>query len=254
MTIISWNVNGLRAIIKKDFFKTIKQLNPDILCIQETKAQDLEVAKALSALKGYDVFINSADKKGYSGTVILSKIKPISVSNDMGISEHDFEGRIICAEYEAFFLINVYVPNSGQGLKRLDYRQQWDNDFLSYLKKLEKQKPLIVCGDFNVAHQPIDLKNDKTNYNKTAGYTQVEIDGMDNLIKAGLLDSFRNLHPNKIAYSYWSYRFKARERNTGWRIDYFLISKGIKDKLVQSDILSQFYGADHCPIQLDVKL
>jgi exodeoxyribonuclease-3 len=252
MNIISWNVNGLRAIVKKDFFRDVRKLDPDILCLQETKAQNEQVTEALGQLSNYNIYVHSADKKGYSGTVILSKTKPISVKNDMGVDEHDTEGRVICAEYEGFYLINVYVPNSGQQLERLQYRQKWDKDFLTYLKTLERKKPLIVCGDFNVAHQPIDLKNDASNYNKTAGYTQIEIDGMTNFIQAGFVDSFRNLHPNKIAYTYWSYRFKARERNTGWRIDYFLISSSLKNNIKTVAILSDYYGSDHCPVLLEI--
>ena len=254
MTIISWNVNGLRAIVKKDFFESIKMLNPDILCLQETKAKDEEVKKALTPIADYHIFSNSADKKGYSGTSILSKGSPIKITNDMDVLEHDREGRVICAEYQGFYLVNVYVPNSGQQLDRLEYRKKWDADFLNYLKNLEKTKPVIVCGDFNVAHRPIDLKNDKSNYNKTAGYTQVEIDGMGNYINAGFVDSFRYLYPNEIAYTYWSYRFKARERNVGWRIDYFLISKSIIDKIKSVGILFNIYGSDHCPIKLEVDL
>ena len=204
MRIVSWNVNGIRAIVKKDFTKSISQLDPDILCIQETKAQDIEVEKALLPLKDHQFYINSAQKKGYSGTAILSKSNPINISYDMGISEQDTEGRVICAEYADFYLINVYVPNSGQKLERLSYRSKWDADFLQYLKEKEKIKPLIVCGDFNVAHRAIDLKNDKSNYNKTAGYTQIEIDGMDNFINSGFVDSFRNLNPDEVAYTYWS--------------------------------------------------
>lgn len=252
MNIISWNVNGLRAIAKKDFFRDIQKLDPDILCLQETKAQDEEVIKTLGPLSGYQIYVNSADRKGYSGTVVLSKVKPIAVTNDIGIDEHDAEGRVICAEYKDFYVVNVYVPNSGQQLERLDYRQKWDEDFLTYLKTLERKKPLIVCGDFNVAHQPIDLKNDKSNYNKTAGYTQIEIDGMSNFIHAGFVDSFRNLHPSLIAYTYWSYRFKARERNTGWRIDYFLISSSLKSNIKTVVILSDYYGSDHCPVSLSL--
>jgi exodeoxyribonuclease-3 len=254
MTIISWNVNGLRAIVKKDFFESIKKLNPDILCLQETKAKDEEVKKALTPIADYHIFSNSADKKGYSGTSILSKRRPIKINNDMDVLEHDREGRVICAEYQSFYLVNVYVPNSGQQLDRLEYRKKWDTDFLNYLKNLEKTKPVIVCGDFNVAHHPIDLKNDKSNYNKTAGYTQVEIDGMDNYINAGFVDSFRYLYPNEIAYTYWSYRFKARERNVGWRIDYFLISKSIIDKIKSVQILFNVHGSDHCPIKFEVDL
>lgn len=254
MRIVSWNVNGIRAIIKKEFFESVNLLDPDILCIQETKAQDSEVEKALLPLKDKQLYINSAEKKGYSGTAILSKSNPISIGYDMGISEHDAEGRVICAEYDNFYLINVYVPNSGQKLERLPYRSKWDADFLRFLKEKEKIKPLIVCGDFNVAHRAIDLKNDKSNYNKTAGYTQIEIDGMDNFINSGFVDSFRNLNLDEVAYTYWSYRFKARERNTGWRIDYFLTSKSLLPKIKSSQILPEFFGSDHCPILLEVDI
>ncbi|MEM5565058.1 exodeoxyribonuclease III [Psychroserpens sp. AS72] len=254
MKIVSWNVNGIRAIVKKDFFESLEKLNPDILCLQETKAQDNEVEKALLPISGYKQYYNSAEKKGYSGTAILSKTKPLSVINDINISEHDAEGRIQCAEYDGFYLVNVYVPNSGQKLDRLDYRQQWDADFLKYLKNLEKNKPVIVCGDFNVAHQPMDLKNDKSNYNKTAGYTQTEIDGMDNFINSGFVDSYRLLHPDTVAYTFWSYRFKSRERNTGWRIDYFLVSNSLVGNIKSTQILPEYYGSDHCPISLEITL
>jgi exodeoxyribonuclease-3 len=254
MKIVSWNVNGIRAIIKKDFIECIDTMSPDILCLQETKAQQDEAADVLSSFIDYNLYTNSADKKGYSGTVLLSKTKPIAVINGMGIMEHDDEGRIICAEYSRFYLVNVYVPNSGQKLERLEYRKKWDHDFLKYLKKLEQTKPVIICGDFNVAHKPIDLKNDKSNYNKTAGYTQVEIDGMDNLLKYNFVDSFRNLYPNKVAYTYWSYRFKARERDIGWRIDYFLVSKFLVDKVKSVEIAPTIYGSDHCPIGLNIDL
>ncbi|TYB79493.1 exodeoxyribonuclease III [Bizionia myxarmorum] len=254
MIIISWNVNGIRAIVKKDFFESIEKLNPDILCLQETKAQDNEVKKALLPVSDYFQFYNSAEKKGYSGTATLSKTEPESSTNDMEITRHNAEGRLQCTEYKDLYLVNVYVPNSGQELARLDYRKKWDVDFLEYLKTLEKTKPVIVCGDFNVAHRAIDLKNDKSNYNKTAGYTQIEIDGMDNLIKAGFVDCFRYLHPEEIAYTFWSYRFKSRERNTGWRIDYFLVSNALAEKINSVDILSDYYGSDHCPIMLDIDL
>ena len=252
MKIISWNVNGIRAIVKKNFFESINTMNPDVLCLQETKAQDEDVEKALSPMCNFEQYYNSADKKGYSGTAILSRIKPLSISNDMGIIEHDAEGRMQCAEYEAFYLVNVYVPNSGQKLDRLDYRQQWDADFLRYLKNLEKNKPVIVCGDFNVAHQPMDLKNDTANYNKTAGYTQIEIDGMNNFITSGFVDVFRNKYPDTVAYTYWSYRFKSRERNTGWRIDYFLVSNSLVGNIKSIQILPEYFGSDHCPICLEI--
>lgn len=229
-------------------------MDPDILCLQETKAQDGEVEKALSKMTDYHQYYNSADRKGYSGVAILSKKKPMSITNDMGIAEHDKEGRVQCAEFENFYLVNVYVPNSGQELVRLDYRQKWDVDFRNYLENLKKAKPIVLCGDLNVAHRAIDLKNDKANYNKTAGYTQIEIDGMDNLLNTGFVDSFRHFHPDTVAYTYWSYRFKSRERNTGWRIDYFLVSNSLVDKINKVEILSEYYGSDHCPIQLEIEL
>ena len=254
MKIVSWNVNGIRAIVKKDFFESINKLSPDILCLQETKAQEKEVEKALLPVNNYKQYYNSADKKGYSGTTILSKTDPLNIINDIQIPEHDTEGRVQCAEYEKFYLVNVYVPNSGQKLDRLEYRKQWDIDLLKYLKNLEKTKPVIVCGDLNVAHSSMDLKNDKSNYNKTAGYTQIEIDGMDNFIKAGFVDTFRFFHPNDIEYTYWSYRFKARERNTGWRIDYFLVSESLIEKIKDVTIYSNVFGSDHCPIGLEINL
>jgi len=254
MKIISWNVNGIRAVVKKDFFNSVESLNPDILCLQETKAHPGEVELALAPLTGFHYDYNSADRKGYSGTTILSKPKPLNIEQDMGVAEHDAEGRIQCAEYDSFYLVNVYVPNSGQELQRLEYRQGWDASFLNFLKELGKVKPVIACGDFNVAHRPIDLKNDKANYNKTAGYTQVEIDGMDNFLAAGFVDSFRKLHPDTVAYTYWSYRFKARERNTGWRIDYFLVSPELAGKITKARIYSDIMGSDHCPIGLEIDI
>ncbi len=250
MNIISWNVNGLNAISKKSFFESIKKMNPDILCLQETKIQDKKALEILVPLANYFIYCNSAEKKGYSGTALLCKNKPIKLT----IVDEDKEGRIICAEYSNFYLVNVYVPNSGQQLERLNYRKIWDANFLSYLKVLEKTKPVIVCGDFNVAHQPIDLKNDKANYNKTAGYTQIEIDGMQNLLNAGFVDSFRYFHPTKIAYTFWSYRFHARAKNIGWRIDYFLVSKSLIGNIKEIEILSDYYGSDHCPISLEIDL
>ncbi|MGY8916346.1 MAG: exodeoxyribonuclease III [Flavobacteriales bacterium] len=254
MHLISWNVNGIRAIAKKDFFESFKTLDPDILCLQETKAQDQEVKKTLALCANYHHFTNSANQKGYSGTAILSKEKPIAVTKDMGVEEHDKKGRVLCAEYSNYYVVNVYVPNSGQQLERLEYRKKWDTDFLSYLKSLEKKKPVMVCGDFNVAHKPIDLKNDKANYNKTAGYTQIEIDGMDNLQNAGFVDTFRQLHPTEVMYSYWSYRFKSRERNVGWRIDYVLVSSSLQEKVTKANILPGYLGSDHCPIELSFEL
>jgi exodeoxyribonuclease-3 len=254
MKIISWNINGVRAITKKDFFDDFSKMDPDVICFQETKAQDNEVKTALSKITQYHQYYNSAERKGYSGVAVLSKKEPIAVTYDMGVAEHDNEGRVLCLEFEAFFLVNVYVPNSGQKLERLDYRKRWDADFRSYLKNLEKTKPVILCGDLNVAHRPIDLKNDKSNYNKTAGYTQIEIDGMDNLLNAGFVDTYRYFHPETVAYTYWSYRFQARKRNTGWRIDYFLVSENLLKKIRLAEILSEYYGSDHCPIQLEIEL
>ena len=254
MNIISWNINGVRAITQKDFFKDIEKLAPDILCLQETKAQDDEVKTALSKITQYHQYYNSAERKGYSGVAVLSKKEPVAVTYDMGVAEHDNEGRVICLEFETFFLVNVYVPNSGQQLERLDYRKTWDDDFRSYLINLKKSKPVILCGDLNVAHRPSDLKNDKANYNKTAGYTQIEIDGMDNLLDTGFVDTYRHFHPDSVAYTYWSYRFKARERNSGWRIDYFLVSEALLKKIKNVAILSEYYGSDHCPIQLEIEL
>lgn len=253
MKIVSWNVNGIRAAVKKDFFEAVQNLNPDVVCLQETKAQPDEVTQALDALDGFHLYANSAGRKGYSGVALLCKEAPLNVSLDMGVEEHDNEGRVICAEFADFYLVNVYVPNSGQKLVRLDYRKKWDADFLKYLKKLEQAKPVIIAGDFNVAHRPIDLKNDKSNYNKTAGYTQVEIDGMDNFIQAGFLDAFRQMNPEEVAYTYWSYRFNARAKNVGWRIDYFLVSKNIFDRVEEVKIHADISGSDHCPISLQLK-
>lgn len=252
MKLISWNVNGIRAAIKKDFFDSLTDMNPDVLCLQETKAQDEQVLEALKELKGYHVHCNSAVKKGYSGTAILSKTQAINIEMDMGIEEHDQEGRVIAAEYETFILVTVYTPNSGSELKRLEYRQKWDSDFLNYLKNLEARKPLVICGDLNVANTDIDLARPKPNYNKSAGFTQTEIDGIENLKTAGFIDSFRHINPNQIKYSWWSYRAGARAKNVGWRIDYFLTSKSIKDKIIAADIYNDIMGSDHCPVMLEL--
>lgn len=252
MKIISFNVNGIRAITQKSFIEDMTMLNPDVICLQETKASADQVKETLDKLEGYYIYANEAEKKGYSGTAIITKIKPISVVNDMGMADHDNEGRIICAEYEIFFLVTVYVPNSGSELARLSYRQTWDKDFLAYLKGLEQKKPVIVCGDFNVAHQAIDLKNPKPNYNKSAGYMQEEIDGMDNFHKAGLIDTFRYFNPETIKYSWWSYRAGARAKNVGWRIDYFLSSRPLLDSIKSTFILNEVYGSDHCPVGIEL--
>lgn len=254
MKIISWNVNGIRASVKKGFLEKFAEIDADIFCLQETKAQDDQVAEALKDITGYELLSNSAEKKGYSGTAILSKSKPLSRSVDIGVDEHDSEGRVTHTEYEQFNLVNVYVPNSGSGLKRLDYRSVWDQAFGEYLSGLQAKKPLIVTGDFNVAHQAIDLARPKQNYNKTSGYTQKEIDGFDGLLSIGLKDSFRILHPEKVAYTFWNQRFKARERNVGWRIDYFLVSESLMSKVKAAEILDDVHGSDHCPIALELKV
>ena len=254
MKIISWNVNGIRAIAKKDFFTDFEKMDADILCLQETKAQDDQVSETLANLSGYHVYAHSAIKKGYSGTAILSKTKPIKVTKGIDIEELDTEGRVLCLEYDAFYIVNVYVPNSGSDLKRLDYRQQWDAAFLSYLKNLEKTKPVIVCGDFNVAHKAIDLARPKPNYNKSAGFMQEEIDGMDNYTEAGFVDTFRHFNPDVAEkYSWWSYRAGARGKNIGWRIDYFLVSKSFMPEVQSAAILDHVMGSDHCPVAIELK-
>ena len=253
MKIFSWNVNGIRAAMKKDFPQQFRTWDADIFCIQETKAQDDQVVEALSSIEGYHIAINSAEKKGYSGVVIMSKQQPISTSVDIGIAEHDQEGRVVTAEFEDFILINVYVPNSGSGLKRLDYRSTWDKAFAQYLSKLRKKKPIIVTGDFNVAHEPIDLARPKPNYNKTSGYTQVEIDGIAGLLDVGLKDAYRSIYPEQVQYTFWSVRFGARAKNVGWRIDYFLVDERIFEQVSDSYILDQEMGSDHCPIGLELK-
>ena len=254
MRLVSWNVNGIRAVMKKEFMSSLESMNTDVLCLQETKAQDDQVTTALSELNGYHIYTNSAEKKGYSGTAILTKEKPLSVTNDMGIEAHDQEGRVIAAEFEKFYLVTVYTPNSGSELKRLPYRQTWDADFLSYVQTLEQTKPVIICGDLNVAQKPIDLARPKPNYNKSAGYMQEEIDGIDNIVNAGFIDTFRHLKPEESKYSWWSYRAGARAKNVGWRIDYFLVSPSLADKIADADILNDVMGSDHCPVLLDLAL
>ncbi len=254
MKLISWNVNGIRASVKKGFLEKFTEIDADVFCLQETKAQDDQVAEALKDIKDYHLVSNSAEKKGYSGTAILSKVDPIRHTVDIGIAEHDSEGRVTHTEFEAFNLVNVYVPNSGSGLKRLDYRSEWDQAFKKYLADLQKEKPLIVTGDFNVAHQAIDLARPKQNYNKTSGYTQKEIDGFEALLSIGLKDSFRTLHPEKVAYTFWNQRFKARERNVGWRIDYFLVTESFMPMVKVADILDDIHGSDHCPLSLELEL
>jgi exodeoxyribonuclease-3 len=255
MKIISWNVNGIRAIAKKTFFNTLEFLGSDILCLQETKAQDNQVAETLKPLNGFHIYSNSAKKPGYAGTTIISKIKPLNVTKGINSVEHDNEGRVLCLESETFFLVNVYVPNSGSELKRLGYRQDWDKTFFEYLKNLEKVKPVIVCGDLNVAHKPVDLARPKANYNKTAGYMQEEIDGMDRFTDGGFADTFRRLYPAATGrYSWWSYRLDARSKNIGWRIDYFLVSEAFLPSVENSFILDEITGSDHCPVGIVIKL
>ena len=250
MRIFSWNVNGLRAAVSKNLYAEVQNSNADIFCIQETKAQDDQIIEALKELQGYHLFSNSAARKGYSGVAILSKEFPLNVLHGMGLDEHDQEGRVLALEYHELIIVNVYVPNAGNGLKRLDYRADWDRSFADYLSQLKTSKPVVVTGDFNVAHQEIDLARPKDNYNKTAGYTQVEIDGMGGILSKGFVDTFRELHPDTVKYSFWSMRMGAREKNIGWRLDYFLADEALIDKVKSSEIHNQIMGSDHCPISL----
>ena len=244
---ISWNVNGLRAVYAKGFVDIFNKINADIFCIQETKLQEGQIDLNLP---GYEMYWNYAEKKGYSGTAIFTRIKPISVKKGIGIEEHDKEGRVITLEFEDYYLVTVYTPNSQAELARLDYRMKWEEDFKAYLKKLEEKKPVIVCGDLNVAHKDIDLKNPKTN-RKNAGFTDEEREKFSKLLESGFIDTFRYFYPTEEGkYSWWSYRFSARKKNAGWRIDYFLVSECLKDRLKSSDILSDVMGSDHCPVEL----
>ncbi len=253
MKIISWNVNGVRAIAKKSFFTDLENLQADILCLQEIKALEHQVNEALAPLNDYHIYSNSAVKPGYSGTTVLTKIKPLNVTKGINRGEHDAEGRVLCLEFATFFLVNVYVPNSGSELKRLSYRQDWDKAFFDYLKDLERNKPVIVCGDLNVAHKAIDLARPKANYNKTAGYMQEEIDGMNRLSDGGFSDTFRRLHPDQTdKYSWWSYRGGARSKNIGWRIDYFLVSESFLPSVKDAFILEEITGSDHCPVGIEL--
>lgn len=247
---ISWNVNGLRACCDKTFVDTFKQLDADFFCVQETKMQAGQLDLQFD---GYHSFWNYAEKKGYSGTAIFSRIEPLSVAYGLGIEVHDHEGRVITLEMDAFYLVTVYTPNSQEELRRLDYRMTWEEDFRVYLKKLEEKKPVIVCGDLNVAHKEIDLKNPKTN-RKNAGFTDEERAKFTALLEAGFTDTFRYFYPDREgAYSWWSYRFKAREKNAGWRIDYFLASNALKDRLRGADIHTHILGSDHCPVELTME-
>ncbi|MBQ1173411.1 MAG: exodeoxyribonuclease III [Lachnospiraceae bacterium] len=250
MKLISWNVNGLRACVGKGFLEIFQKLDADIFCLQETKMQagqlDLD-------LPGYYQYYNYADKKGYSGTALFTKKEPLNVTYGIGVDVHDHEGRVITAEFEDFFFITVYVPNSQNELARLDYRMEWEKDFLAYVKKLEETKPVIYAGDLNVAHNEIDLKNPKTNHHN-AGFTDEERAAFSRVLASGMIDTYRYFYPDKTdIYSWWSYRFHAREKNAGWRIDYFVVSESLKDRLVSADIHTSIEGSDHCPVELVIK-
>jgi len=249
MKLISWNVNGLRAVAGKGFADSFKSLDADIFCLQETKMQagqlDLE-------FDGYESYWNFAEKKGYSGTAVYTRIHPINVTYGLGIDEHDHEGRVITLEMEDFYLVCVYVPNSQDDLRRLDYRMKWEDDFRKYLGDLAAKKGVVVCGDLNVAHNDIDLKNPSSNH-RNAGFTDEERGKFGDLLKAGFVDSWRFLNPDAVKYSWWSYRFKARERNAGWRIDYFLVSENMRDRIAGAEIHNEIFGSDHCPVELILK-
>ena len=247
MKLISWNVNGLRAVVGKGFVDIFNGLDADVFCLQETK---LSAGQIELELPGYEQYWNYAEKKGYSGTAVFTRVKPLSVTYGLGIEEHDHEGRVITVEYEEFYLVNVYTPNSKDGLARLPYRMEWEDDFRAYLKGLEKSKPVVLCGDLNVAHEEIDLKNPKTN-RKNAGFSDEERAKMTELLNAGFIDTFRHFYPDKTGeYSWWSYRFNARKNNAGWRIDYFIVSESLKDKLKDASIHQEIFGSDHCPVEL----
>lgn len=249
MKLISWNVNGLRACVEKGFTDVVKEMDADIFCVQETKMQ---AGQLTLELPGYYQYFNYAEKKGYSGTAVFTKREPLQVLYGIGAEEHDKEGRVIALEFEEFYFVTVYTPNSQDGLKRLDYRMEWEAAFLSYLKKLEEKKPVIFAGDLNVAHEEIDLKNPKTN-RKNAGFTDEERAAFGNLLDSGFVDTFRYFYPNqKERYSWWSYRFHAREKNAGWRIDYFVVSECLQDKLISAAIHAEVMGSDHCPVELEI--
>ncbi|MBP5152119.1 MAG: exodeoxyribonuclease III [Lachnospiraceae bacterium] len=251
MRMISWNVNGLRACMQKGFLDYLKEADADFFCLQETKLQEGQIDLDLP---GYRQYWNYAEKKGYSGTAIFTRLEPLSVTYGLGVEEHDHEGRVITLEYEKFFFITCYTPNSQDGLKRLDYRMTWETDFLKYINGLKAKKPVIFCGDLNVAHEEIDLKNPKSNH-MNAGFTDEERGKMTELLAAGYVDSFRFLYPDLAnVYSWWSYRFHARENNSGWRIDYFIVSDDIKDKIEEARIHNEVFGSDHCPVELEINL
>lgn len=248
--LISWNVNGLRAVVGKGFVDIFNALDADVFCLQETK---LQAGQIELDLPGYEQYWNYAERKGYSGTAVFTRIKPLSVTYGMGIEAHDTEGRMITLEYETFYLINVYTPNSKDGLARLPYRMEWEDDVRAYLKKLEQTKPVVLCGDLNVAHEEIDLKNPKTN-RKNAGFSDEERAKMTEMLSEGFIDTFRYFYPDKTGeYSWWSYRFNARKNNAGWRIDYFIVSEALKDRLVSASIHQEIFGSDHCPVELELK-
>lgn len=255
MKLISWNVNGLRAVINKGFKEFFKEIDADIFCIQETKMQEAQLDEnILEIFEGYNAYWNSAEKKGYSGTAIFTKQKPLKVTYGIGKEEHDKEGRVITLEFEKFYIVNIYTPNSKRELERLDYRQLWEDEIRAYLLKLKENKPVVMCGDLNVAHTEIDLKNPKTN-RKNAGFTDEERAKMTELLNAGFVDTFRYKYPEvEGKYSWWSYMFHAREKNAGWRIDYFIVSENLKDKIEDAKILDDIYGSDHCPVELDLNI
>ena len=247
MKLISWNVNGLRAAMGKGFMDTFAQLDADAFCLNETKLQPGQIELDLP---GYHQYWNSAEKKGYSGVAVFTRQEPLSVAYGIGIEEHDHEGRVITLEFEDYYLVTVYTPNSQDGLKRLEYRMRWEDAFLSYLKSLEREKPVVLCGDLNVAHQEIDIKNPKSN-RMNAGFTDQEREKMTRLLNAGFVDTFRALHPDETgAYSWWSYRFHARENNAGWRIDYFIVSESLREHVREAAIHPEIFGSDHCPVEL----
>lgn len=255
MKLISWNVNGLRAVVNKGFKEFFKEIDADIFCIQETKMQEAQLDEnILEIFEGYNAYWNSAEKKGYSGTAIFTKQKPLNVTYGIGKEEHDKEGRVITLEFEKFYMVNIYTPNSKRELERLDYRQLWEDEIRAYLLKLKENKPVVMCGDLNVAHTEIDLKNPKTN-RKNAGFTDEERAKMTELLNAGFVDTFRYKYPEvEGKYSWWSYMFHAREKNAGWRIDYFIVSENLKDKIEDAKILDDIYGSDHCPVELDLNI
>ena len=255
MKLISWNVNGLRAVVNKGFKEFFKEIDADIFCIQETKMQEAQLDEnILEIFEGYNAYWNSAEKKGYSGTAIFTKQKPLNVTYGIGKEEHDKEGRVITLEFEKFYIVNIYTPNSKRELERLDYRQLWEDEIRAYLLKLKENKSVVMCGDLNVAHTEIDLKNPKTN-RKNAGFTDEERAKMTELLNAGFVDTYRYKYPEvEGKYSWWSYMFHAREKNAGWRIDYFIVSENLKDKIEDAKILDNIYGSDHCPVELDLNI